>query len=48
MQDRYTICAKRTIGSEIILDTLIIILGDNDQAKAHFDPFEDTFNLGAR
>jgi hypothetical protein len=27
---------------------LIVLLSDVDQAKTHFDPFRDSFNLGAR
>jgi hypothetical protein len=26
----------------------IVLLGDVDQAEAHFDPFRDSFILGAR
>jgi hypothetical protein len=48
MQDRCTICAERTIGSKIILDALIVLLGDVGQVKVHFYPFGDYFNLGAR
>jgi hypothetical protein len=43
-QDRCTICAKRTIGSEIIL----VVPGDVAQAKAHFILLGDSANLDAR
>jgi hypothetical protein len=46
-QDRCTVCTKYTIGSEIIWTHLVVLLGDVDQAEAHFDPFEDSFNLSA-
>jgi hypothetical protein len=36
-QDRGLVCAKRTIGSEISLDTL----DDEDQVEAHFGLFGD-------
>jgi hypothetical protein len=27
---------------------VIVLLGNVDQAKTYFNPFEDSFNLGAR
>jgi hypothetical protein len=48
VQDRYTVCAKRTIGSEIILDAPDGLLGHKAQVEARFSPFEDSANLGAR
>ena len=33
MQDRCTVCAKHTIGSEIILDMRMVILGDEVKWK---------------
>jgi hypothetical protein len=47
-QDRCMVCAKRTIGLEIILDApdgTPSLLGDVGQAEAHFDPFGDSFVL---
>jgi hypothetical protein len=42
-------CAKRTIGSKIILDTLDgILLGFKAQLEARFGPFGDSANLDAR
>jgi hypothetical protein len=35
-QDTCTVCAKHTIGSKIILDALMVLLGDEAQAKARF------------
>jgi hypothetical protein len=42
------VCAKLTIGSEIILDTLNALLGDEAQLEARFGPFRDSANLDAR
>ena len=33
VQDRCTVCAKHTIGSEIILDTPEVLLGDEAQVE---------------
>jgi hypothetical protein len=48
VQDSCKICAKYTIGSKIILDTLNALLGDEAQLEAHFGPFRDIANLDAR
>ena len=34
MQDRCMVCAKRTIGSETILDAPMVLLGDEAQVQA--------------
>jgi hypothetical protein len=34
MQDRCMVCAKRTIGSEIVLDAPMVLLGDEAQVDA--------------
>ena len=47
-QDRCTVCAERTIGSEIILDAPNGNLGDGDQVEARFSPFEDSVSTSAR
>jgi hypothetical protein len=47
-QDRCTVCAKRTIGLEIILDTPMVLLGDEAQVEAHFGLFGDSVTLDAR
>jgi hypothetical protein len=44
-QDRCTICAKCTIGSEIVLDAL---LGDEAQVIARFGVIGDSANLDGR
>ena len=48
VQDRCTVCAKRTIGLETILDALIVLLGDEAQVQAHFGVFRDSASLDAR
>ena len=45
VQDRCTVCAKRTISLEIVLD---VLLGDEAQVKARLSPFGDRANLDAR
>jgi hypothetical protein len=44
----WVICAKRTIGLEIILDTPMVLLGDEAQVEAHFGLFGDSVTLDAR
>ena len=46
--DRWTVCAKRTIGSEIISNAPDGILGDKAQVEACFSPFGGRLNLDAR
>jgi hypothetical protein len=48
MQDRCTVCAKRTLGSEIIWDNPTVLLGDEAQLEARFGLFGDSANLDAR
>ena len=48
MQDRSTICAERTIGSEISLVHLMVLLGDVGEVEVRFGPFRDSVNLDAR
>jgi hypothetical protein len=43
-----TVCAKRTIGSKIILDTLDGTPRFEAQLEACFGPFGDSANLDAR
>jgi hypothetical protein len=42
------VCAERTIGSEIILDTPMELLGYVGHVESHFSPFEDSVSVGAR
>ena len=48
LQVRWTVCAKRTIGSEIILDAPDGTLGDEAQVEARFGLLSDSANHGAR
>ena len=48
VQDRCTVCAKRTIGSDIIFNALMVLLGDEAQVEAPFSPFGYRANLDAR
>jgi len=45
---RCTICAKRTIGSEIVLDIMMVLLRDEAQVDACFVLFGDSAKLDAR
>jgi hypothetical protein len=47
-QDRCTVCAKRTMGSKIILDTPIEHLGDVGYVESYFGTFGDSVSIGAR
>ena len=48
VQDRCTVCAKRTIGSKMFWTQLALLLGDKGQVEARFGPFGDSANLDAR
>ena len=48
VQDRCMVCAKRTIGLEIILDAPMALLGDEAQVQSHFGVFRDSASLDAR
>jgi hypothetical protein len=41
-QDRCMVCDECTIGSEVILTHLMVLLGDVVQVEAHFGPFGDS------
>jgi hypothetical protein len=45
MQDRCMVCAKHTIGLEIILDTPNGTPSDEAQVEARFGPFGDSVHL---
>ena len=47
-QDRGTVCVQRTIGSEISLVHLMVLLGDVGEVEARFSPFRASVNLNAR
>jgi hypothetical protein len=48
VQDRYMVCAERTIGSKIILTHQMELLGDVSHVKSCFGPFGDGVNVSAR
>ena len=48
VQNRCTICAKHTIGLEIILGARDGILGDVGHVESHFGPFGDSVSVGGR
>ena len=48
VQDRCTVCAKRTIGSDIVFNVVMVLLGDEAQVEATFSSFGDSANLDAR
>ena len=48
VQDRCTVCAKRTIGLETVLDAPMVLLGDEAQVQARFGLFRDSSSLDAR
>ena len=48
VQDRCTVCAECTIGSEISLNTPDGLLGDIDLVESHLGPFGDSISVGAR
>ena len=48
VQYRCTVCDKRAIGSETVLDALMVLLGEKAQVKAHFSLFRDSASLDGR
>ena len=42
------VCVRRTLGLEIILDTQMVLLGDEAQVEAHFGSIGDSANIDAR
>ena len=48
MQDRCTVCAKRTMGLDIVFNAPMVLLVDEAQMEARFSPFGDSANLDAR
>ena len=48
VQDRCMVCARRTIGSEIVLDAPNVPLGDKALVEARFGPFGYSANYDAR
>ena len=48
VQDRSMVCAKRIIGSEIVSNTMMVLLCVEAQVDARFGQFGDSANLDAR
>jgi len=48
VQDRCTVCAKHTIGLDIVFNAPMVLLGDEAQLEARFSPCGDSANLDAR
>jgi len=48
VQDRCMVCAKHTIGLDIVFNAPMVLLGDEAQLEARFSPCGDSANLDAR
>ena len=48
VQDRCTLCAKRTIGLDIVFNTSMELLGDEGHMESWSFPFGDSVSVGAR
>ena len=48
IQDTCTVCAKLTIGLDIVFNTPMVLLGDKAQVEARFSMFGDSANLDTR
>ena len=48
VQDRCTVCAKHTIGLDIVFNALMVLLGGEAQVEAPFSPCGESANLDAR
>jgi predicted nucleic acid-binding Zn ribbon protein len=48
IEDRYTVCAKCTTGSKIILNAPDELLGGVGFVEPHFGLFRDSVSVGAR
>ena len=48
VQDRCTVCAKRTIGLDIVFNAPMALLGDEAQVEARFSPCGDSCKIVAR
>ena len=48
VEDRCTVCAKRCIGSDIVFNAPMLLLGYEAQVEATFSPFRDSANLDIR
>ena len=48
VEDRCMVCPKHCIGSDIVFNALMVLLGDEAQVEAPFSPFGDSANLDTR
>ena len=48
VEDRCLVCAKRCIGSDIVFNAPMVLLGNEAQVEATFSPFGDSANLDTR
>ena len=48
VEDRCMVCAKRTIGTDIVFNALMVLQGDEAQVEAHFGLLGESDNLDAR
>ena len=48
VEDRCTVCAKRCIGSDIVFNAPMVLLGDEAEVEAPYSLFVDSANLDAR
>ena len=48
VQDRCTVCAKRTLGLDIVFNAPMILLGDEAQVEDRFSSCGDSANLVTR
>jgi hypothetical protein len=48
VQDRCMVCAKRTMSEKTNLGTPEEHLGDMGHVESHYEPFRDSFSIGAR
>jgi hypothetical protein len=48
MQDRCTVCGESTIGSKIIFDASLELLGDMGLLESRFSLFRDSLSFSAR
>ena len=48
VQDRCTVCTKRTIAQKSFWTHLMVLLGYEAQAEARFGTFQDSANLDTR
>ena len=48
VQGRCTVCAKRTLGLDIVFNTPMLLVGDEAQVEARFSLCGDSGNFDAR